>query len=360
MKKWTAYLLYLLIAPNFLTYAQNLTPNMKMQTNTYTIHFDKEIELGNTSFRGADFKDGIALVSGSHGKIFKANANSQPLNWQKLSLPKNCDSLQFRDVAILNKATFLLMSAGEGASAQIWKSTNAGEQWNKVYQNFLEKAFFNSFDFWDDQRGLLISDPIDDHVYLLETKDAGNTWQRLQSDQLPMLIDKEYGFAASGTGIQCFGNGNIVVGTGGAVARIFHSMDYGKSWQVNKTPIVQGANSQGIFSVHFFNDDVGLAVGGDYANDQLAGSNVARFHKGGTWVGVSSTKNVLYKSCVKILNESFIIATGTSGTVISNDAGASWHDVDTIKGYHTIAYDENFQRGFLAGSEGRVLEFWVE
>jgi len=177
------------------------------QMQTYTIHFGNEIQLNQTSFRGADFAQDIALVSGNNGQVFKALSTGDTLRWEKFSLPLDCDSLQFRDVAVLSETGFLLMSAGEGELAQIWKTTDGGKQWEKVYQNQLEKTFFNGFDFWDDKHGVLISDPIDNWVYLLETKDAGNTWQRLQSKSLPVLMDKEYGFAASGTGIQCFEEG---------------------------------------------------------------------------------------------------------------------------------------------------------
>lgn len=327
------------------------------QMQTYSIHFDDEIHLGTTSFRGADFNYNTALVSGSHGKVFKASLSNASLHWEMISLPSSCDSLQFRDVAILSETDFLLMSAGEGALAQIWKSTDSGKQWHKVYQNVLEKAFFNGFDFWDDKHGVLISDPIDNHVYLLETKDAGNTWQRIHSKSLPILTGKEYGFAASGTGIQCFGSGNIVVGTGGAVARIFQSKDYGKSWQISSPPMLQGADSKGIFSIHFLTQQLGIAVGGDYANDQLTGNNVVQLQANGDWKNVEAAKNVRFKSCVQMLNKDWIIATGTSGTVISKDAGQSWIYVNEVKGYHTIAYQPDLKRGFMAGSDGRVVGF---
>lgn len=347
MKKFFVPVLYILF-PIFST----------AQMQTYSIHFGDEIQLETTSFRGADFNHDIAIVSGSNGKVFKASSSNETLLWEMLTLPSSCDSLQFRDVAILSETDFLLMSAGEGELAQIWKSTDGGKQWHKVYQNVLEKAFFNGFDFWDDKRGVLISDPIDDKVYLLKTKDAGNTWQRIHSKSLPVLKDKEYGFAASGTGIQCFDDGNIAVGTGGSVARIFRSKNYGKSWQVSSTPILQGADSKGIFSIHFLNEQLAIAVGGDYANDQLAGNNVVQLNANGVWENIAAAKNVRFQSCVQILNEDWIIATGTSGTVISKDAGLSWINAEGVKGYHTIAYKPSLKRGFMAGSEGRVVEFW--
>ena len=63
------------------------------------------------------------------------------------------------------------------------------------------KAFFDGFDFWDEKNGILISDAIDDKLYLLATEDGGESWNRVGAETLPPLEEGEYGFAASGTGI---------------------------------------------------------------------------------------------------------------------------------------------------------------
>lgn len=327
------------------------------QMKTDTIKFGQEVELAECSFRGAAVAHNMALVSGSNGIVFKAQLNTKPLQWRLLKIPKS-DTLQFRDVTILNQQTILLMSAGEGKSAQIWKSNDAGSSWTKVYQNLLDKAFFNGFDFWNDKEGVLISDPIDSYVYLLQTNDGGSTWQRIQSTSLPVLKGKEYGFAASGTGLQCFGNGKIRLGTGGAVARIFSSDDYGENWKVEETPILQGKASQGIFSIDYLNKKQAIAVGGDYANDTIAGSNIIQLNE--KWLVKKAAQKLKFKSCVKYLGEDIILTTGTSGTSISYDAGESWAYIEKIKGYHTIAFDKTVNKGFMAGSDGRVLEFWLE
>lgn len=228
----------------------------------------------------------------------------------------------------------------------------------KKYHNLNKKAFFNGFDFWDEQQGVLISDPIDQYVYLLQTKDGGSTWKRLKSESLPRLFGKEYGFAASGTGIQCFGDGKIRIGTGGAAARIFSSNNYGKNWKIEETPIVQGSESQGIFSIDFLNEKQAIAVGGDYANDTIAGNNIISLNE--DWVINEASKYIKFKSCVKFLTDKIILTTGTSGTAISYNAGEDWTYLKDVKGYHTIAFDKVSSRGILAGSEGRVLEFWLK
>ena len=326
------------------------------QLKTNKIQFGEEVVLADCSFRGAAVAHNMAIVSGSNGKVFNALLSEKPLQWN-LRTVAGCDTLQFRDVAILNAQVILLMSAGAGKSSQIWKSKDAGATWKKEYQNLKAKAFFNGFDFWDDQQGVLISDPIDKQVYLLQTKDGGSNWSRLKGENLPTLLGKEYGFAASGTGIQCFGNENIRIGTGGQVARIFGSNNYGKSWQIETTPILQGSDSQGIFSIDYFNEKQAIAVGGDYANDTLIGSNVITLNK--SWVVTDTSKNIKFKSCVKYLNENVILLTGTSGTAISYNAGESWAYLKNTKGYHTIAFDKLTNQGILAGSEGRVLAFWL-
>jgi photosystem II stability/assembly factor-like uncharacterized protein len=77
---------------------------------------------------------------------------------------------------------------------------------------------------------------------------------------------------------------NIWFATGGKAARVFHSADRGRTWQVFQTPIVHGADSQGIFSVAFRDAAHGVIAGGDYKHPNQDGPNLAFTNNGGaTW-----------------------------------------------------------------------------
>jgi len=77
---------------------------------------------------------------------------------------------------------------------------------------------------------------------------------------------------------------NIWFATGGKVARVFHSPDQGKTWQVFDTPITHGPDSAGTFSIAFRDAQHGVIAGGDYKRPRDDGPNLAFTNDGGqTW-----------------------------------------------------------------------------
>jgi len=329
----------------------------KAPANKTDIIFEQEVVLANASFRGADMGYGFSIVSGSSGNVFIMDLQNK--KWQALNI-EGTDSLDFRDVIILNKNEILLMSSGNGEMSRIYKSNDAGNSWKLMYKNEYPEAFFNSLDFWNSKHGVITSDPIDEKPYLLETKDGGTTWKRLQSDALPELIEGEYGFAASGTCIRTFANKYIRIATGGGTARILGTDDSGADWFAKPAPVISAKNSRGIFSIDFIDEKTGIAVGGDYTEDQLKGSNIALLNENGKWTLAKGASEIGFMSCVIYLGNEMVLATGTSGTAISYDLGENWKNLDDVKGYHTIAYEKSYNAGFLAGSNGRVRLFRIQ
>jgi photosystem II stability/assembly factor-like uncharacterized protein len=77
---------------------------------------------------------------------------------------------------------------------------------------------------------------------------------------------------------------NIWFATGGKAARVFHSPDRGRTWQVIDTPIVHGPDSAGIFSIAFRDTMHGIIAGGDYKHPNDNVPNLAFTDDGGkTW-----------------------------------------------------------------------------
>jgi len=77
---------------------------------------------------------------------------------------------------------------------------------------------------------------------------------------------------------------NIWLATGGKAARVFHSPDRGKTWEVFNTPILHGPQSAGIFSLAFRDPQHGVIAGGDYKHPKDDGPNLAFTEDGGkTW-----------------------------------------------------------------------------
>ncbi len=331
-------------------------PEQKPIQNPPEIQFQQSGS--KASFRGLAVKnENEAWVSGTNGTVLRTTDGGE--NWQKIKVP-GADSLDFRDLELLDDHTIFLMSIGSGQNSQIFKSEDNGLNWRVVYVNEEPNAFFDGFDFWNETTGILISDAIDEKLYLLKTEDAGEHWERVGAETLPDLEKGEYGFAASGTGIVTLGDQKVWIATGGAKARVFYSPDQGKSWKVFNTPMVSGKATQGNFSIIFKDEQNGIAVGGDYQIDSSAVNNVILTNDGGiTWTGIKKPENVPFKSCVTYLGKSAYLAVGTSGVSWSSDDGKSWITIDSSS-FNTSDFNQKSGTGWLAGGNGAIAKFTVK
>lgn len=293
-------------------------------------------------------------ISGTGGTV-RRSANGGE-SWENVA-PDGTEELDFRDLQCLGGGHLLAMSVGPGESSRIYKTKDHGKTWRLVLQNKQEAAFFNGLALWDNENGLLTSDPIDGKPYLFKTEDGGESWQRV-GQNLPALKDGEYGFAASGTLITVAAGGHAWLVTGGAVARIFHSANGGVDWEVYDTPIRDGASSAGIFSAAFRDDKRGVIVGGDYQKPELSEKNVAWTADGGkSWKLAETDKEGMpQKACVQHLGDGHYLAAGRTGLALSTDDGYRWQTVSK-ESYYTMAWDEASGVGYLAGADGRVARF---
>ena len=226
-----------------------------------------------------------------------------------------------------------------------------------VYQENHPKAFYDSMDFWNDQEGIAIGDPTEDCMSIIITRDGGNTWNKLSCDDLPKAIDGEAAFAAfaaSDTNIAIIGN-NAWVATGGKASRVLYSPDKGKTWQVFDTPITQGKSTTGMYSIDFYDELNGFAIGGDYTKPEDNKANKIRTTDGGkTWELVGENQEPGYRSCVQYIpngkgNE--LVTVGFKGIDYSNDSGTTWKHLSD-EGFYTIRF-LNDSIAYAAG-KGRI------
>lgn len=241
-----------------------------------------------------------------------------------------------------------------GSPALIYKLDIDVDKNKVVYKEDHPKAFYDSMEFWNDQEGLAIGDPTDGCMSIVITRDGGTSWQKLSCDQLPKVIEGEAAFAASDTNIAIVGD-NTWVATGGKASRILFSPDKGHTWQVIDTPIIQGLETTGMYSIDFYDALNGFAIGGDYTkpNDSIA--NKIRTKDGGkTWQIVADGKAPGYRSCVQYVPNSLakeLVAIGFKGIDYSDDSGDSWSHLSD-EGFYTLRF-LNDSVAFAAGN-GRV------
>tara|TARA_R110000751_G_scaffold7805_3_gene31581 strand:- start:131001 stop:132137 length:1137 start_codon:yes stop_codon:yes gene_type:complete len=209
-----------------------------------------------------------------------------------------------------------------------------------VYQENHEKAFYDAMEFWNDQEGIAIGDPTDDCLSVIITRDGGESWTKLSCDVLPKAKDGEAAFAASDTNIAIVGD-KTWVATGGKASRILYSPDKGNTWEVFETPIIQGLETTGIYSIDFYDENNGFAVGGDYtkADDNVA-NKIKTIDGGKTWQLMSDGTGPGYRSCVQYVpnsNAQQLVAIGFKGIDYSSDAGNTWTHLSD-DGYYTIRF----------------------
>jgi photosystem II stability/assembly factor-like uncharacterized protein len=276
-----------------------------------------QVQLSHTteSLRGVSaVSRQIAWASGTHGTYLRTIDAGN--SWTSTQL-SGAEALDFRAVVAFSAEEAFLMSAGPGDQSRIYHTTDAGQHWQLQFTNQNPKGFFDTMAFWDRTHGIVLGDPIPDEsgrlkFELLLTSD-GQTWIPIPASQLPPAEAGEAAFAASNSCVAIlratpqppsqawksgasaprqFGDSegtsapdaNIWFATGGRVARVFHSPDLGRTWQVFDTPVTHGPDSAGIFSIAFRDATHGVIVGGDYKHPDQDGDNLAFTSDGGkTW-----------------------------------------------------------------------------
>ncbi|MCP4884856.1 MAG: oxidoreductase [Flavobacteriales bacterium] len=244
---------------------------------------------------------------------------------------------QFRSIA--SNGTFIYLLSIENP-ALLYKidPTKPLGQYELVYQENDPKVFYDSLSFFDQNHGIAMGDPTDDCLSVIRTSDGGETWTKLSCEKLPKLVEGEAAFAASNSNIAVFKE-KVWLVTGGTKARVFISENYGATWKVAETPLVQGGKMTGIFSVDFYDADNGVIMGGDWENKKNGKASKAISKDGGlTWNLVAENGLPGYISCVQFIPEEDakkILAVSTEGVFYTEDKGASWKQISE-NGYYSL------------------------
>jgi len=147
------------------------------------------------------------------------------------------------------------------------------------------------------------------------------------------VLEGEASFASSGTCVAVQPNGKAWLNT---QSRIFFTPDKGETWNVYKTPFKQGQTA-GIFGLHFWNENQGIAVGGDYKNDKEEVENVAITHDAGkTWEFLASAQPNGLKEAGWMLPNKSLLLVGTSGTSLLAEDEPAWKAIDN-ESFHTVS-----------------------
>lgn len=307
---------------------------------------------GEPSLRGSAIFDESMWVTGTNNSVWVSQDAGK--HWHDRSVKSSINN-DFRDIAVFDTQTAIVMSVGSGTQSSLYKTTDAGKSWQLLLKNQDEAGFFDSIAFWDQDNGLLMGDPVDGYYVVKRTQDGGKTWTRTEKTKLPSLISSEAAFAASGNTLIVGGNNKAWLTTGGKSASVYHSNDGGLSWLRKSVPLYRNTDTAGGYGLALNSDGDLFVVGGDYQQREKSYSNMARYNIiKSSWQRVDSGEHGLRSAmaCSSLV----CVATGKTGTDISYDQGNTWQSLVNPKynnaGYFTLSAQND--RFLFAGAEGKV------
>lgn len=305
----------------------------------------QEIKIDNSSIRAIYVrKDSSVYYASSNGTVGLVDSSGKILHEQKIINDEN--SPEIRAIAS-SAANIYVLSAGN--PALLYRYT--GNSLKLLYREEGQNVFYDAMTFFDELNGIAMGDPTGKCLSIIMTDNGGKTWKKLPCSNLPKIKEGEAAFAASNGNIAIVGSSAWLV-TGGKHARVFYTPDKGKSWKVYDTPIVQGGQMTGIYSVDFYDSKNGIIFGGDWNKKANNHANKAITNDGGkTWHLIADGSGPGYKSCVRYVpntNGKEVFAVGATGISYSNDGGYTWKKVSD-QGFYTIRF-VNKNIAWLAGN----------
>ncbi|MFN3445101.1 MAG: WD40/YVTN/BNR-like repeat-containing protein, partial [Bacteroidia bacterium] len=338
-----------------------------LDSNTFNL--GEGVVLSKTSFRGLSVVDDNTIwISGSRGTFARSTNGGKTFTYTQL---KGYEKSDFRDIEAFDDQRAVMMSSG--TPAYILKTTDGGLTWKEVYKNTDSAYFLDAMDFWDEQRGIMVGDPINGHFVLLETNNGGETWQELDTTKTPHAMEGEAVFAASGTSLRCWGKNEFGFVTGGKASRLINKRN--NNIICNSIRFTQGKSSQGAFAfVVNKKDRIFFIIGGDYLkqihffdtiwNGKEYVSSEMQLHRTYNENYTIHCEYGEYKSGIDFINKNNVLACGTSGVfnyqlIKTKNSGKRIHKKSVAQKissepFHVVRKAKKGKAIFLAGPKGKI------
>ena len=300
------------------------------------------------NIRALEIDNNKVFSASSTGSIYSFDAyNSKVISQLQYSF----DSIvkpNFRALAVKNENVFAISI---GNPALLFKNGKV------VYKEIHPKVFYDSMEFWNENEGIAVGDFTENCISIIITRDGGNNWNKLDCTVFNQIIEGEGFFAASDTNISIIGN-KTWIASGGKNSRVYFSNDKGRTWEIFNTPVLQGESTTGIFSMDFYDQNNGYAIGGDYTKPEIDSLNKIFTVDGGkTWKTIADNMSPGYRSCIQYFPNSKgkkILVVGYKGIDYSNDYGNTWRNFSE-ESYYTFRF-LNDSVAFAAG-KGKISKF---
>ncbi|HKB43504.1 MAG TPA: YCF48-related protein [Chitinophagaceae bacterium] len=302
-----------------------------------------------SSIRGLSVvNDNVVWLSGNNGTVGKTTNGGKTWKWITV---KGFEKNDFRDIEAFDAATAIVMTVAE--PAYILKTNDGGDSWKVVYENKTKGMFLDAMEFWNEQAGIVIGDPIDGKFFITRTFDGGTSWQDIPFDKRPAADSGEACFAASGTNVRALDRDEAVFVSGGLRSRLFTRNE------PKTLPIIQGKETTGANSVTVWDHEKinggkhMIVVGGDFLADSSNKKNCFITDNGGkTWKAPNTAPHG-YRSCVEYFSKRKAFCCGLNGIDYSSDGGKNWKWISK-KGFNVCRASKLGAAVYLAGNNGQV------
>jgi hypothetical protein len=302
-----------------------------------------------TSIRGLSVvNDNIVWVSGSNGTVGRSSNGGKDWKWMKVT---GFEKRDFRDIEAFDATTAIIMAVD--TPAYILRTNDGGESWKVVYENRTPGMFLDAVEFWNEQAGIVIGDPINNKFFIARTFDGGATWKEIQEERKPAADSGEACFAASGTNVRRLDSDEAVFISGGLRSRVFI-----RDQEID-LPIIQGKETTGANSIAVFDHfkrkggQQMIVVGGDFSKDTSSLNNCFYSNNRGKSWKAPKTPPRGYRSCIEYLSRKQLITCGLKGVDYSFDSGNNWKAISD-EGFHTVRIAKYGSAVFLAGGNGKI------
>lgn len=321
---------------------------MKAQ-NPPTVSILQNFELKKTSIRAIEVLDDSTLwFAGANGRYGRIVNDQLEID----SISHEGRNPSFRSIAYNGKHIFLLSIEDPALLYKIDPSLPLGTQ-ELVYKESNPKVFYDSMTFFDDKNGIAMGDPVENCLSIIKTTDGGAHWTKLNCKDLPVSDEGEAAFAASDTNIAIYED-KVWIATGGKKARVFISDKQLKDWSVFETPIDQGGEMTGIFSIDFYDKNLGIIMGGNWDDKKDGSKSKAITLDGGqTWTLTATDQIPGYISCVQFVpgrSGKHLLAVSTEGVYFSDDTAKTWVKIRD-KGYFSLRFTDHNTAWLSVGQE---------
>ena len=295
------------------------------------------------SLRGLSVvSDDVVWVSGSGGSVGRSIDGGQNWTWKTVT---GFEKIDFRDIEAFDKNTAIIM--GIASPAYILKTTDGGQNWKVVYENKDTSMFMDAMEFWNEQSGIVIGDPIGDKIFIARTFDGGESWRGIPAANIPAADKGEAFFASSGTNVRKLSKSEAVFVSGGLRSRLFI-----RDKKI-ELPIIQGKESTGANSMASKNKKILIVVGGDFTTKDSTTKNCVITLDGGETFTTPVVGPHGYRSCVEYLGDKNWISCGLNGVDYSSDEGLNWNWISK-ESYHAARKAKKGKAVYFSGGGGRI------